>query len=140
VILPIFAWLADLYGRKPMLVGGSAVLTLGAIPFFHLMHSDNAYQIFLGECGFVVGVGMLSAGVAAGNVELMPSAIRCTGLAFAYNASIGLMGGTTPLISAWLIAETANPISPGYWVAAASLVSLFTAVFLVPETRNQSLA
>ncbi|MGI9466212.1 MAG: hypothetical protein ACR2OA_03725 [Rubripirellula sp.] len=92
-------------------VGGSAVLTLGAIPFFHLMHSANAYQIFLGECGFVVGLGMFSAGVAAGNVKLMPSSIRCTGLAFAYNASIGLMGGSTPLISAWLIAETANPIS-----------------------------
>lgn len=140
LILPLFAWLADLYGRKPMLVGGSAVLTLGAIPFFHLMHSTNMYQIFLGECGFVIGVGMLSAGVAAGNVELMPSSIRCTGLAFSYNASIGLMGGTTPLISAWLIAETGNPIAPGYWVAAASLISLFTAAFLVHETRHQSLA
>ena len=26
----------------------SAVLALGAIPFFHLMQSDNAYQMFLG--------------------------------------------------------------------------------------------
>jgi MFS transporter, MHS family, proline/betaine transporter len=140
ILLPIFAWLADLYGRKPMLVGGSLVLTLGAIPFFYLMHSVNTYQIFLGECGFVVGVGMLSGGVAAGNVELMPSSIRCTGLAFSYNASIGLMGGTTPLISAWLIAETGNPISPGFWVAAASLISLVTAVFLVRETKHESLA
>ena len=140
LILPLFAWLADLYGRKPMLVGGSAILTLGAIPFFQLMHSVDTFQIFLGECGFVLGVGMLSAGVAAGNVELMPSSIRCTGLAFSYNASIGLMGGTTPLISAWLIAETGDPISPGYWVAAASLVSLVTAAFLVHETRHQSLA
>lgn len=44
------------------------------------------------------------------------------------------------LISAWLIAETGDPIAPGYWVAAASLVSLVTAAFLVHETRHQSLA
>ena len=139
-LLPCFAWVADVFGRKPMLVGGSTVLTLGAVPFFYLMHSTSAFQIFLGECGFVVGVGMLSAGVAAGNVELMPSSIRCTGLAFSYNASIGLMGGTTPLISAWLIAETTSPISPGVWVAGASLISLVTAIFFVRETRHRSLA
>jgi len=139
-MLPIFAWCADRLGRKPILIAGSAILTLGAIPFFYLMHSTDPMMIFLGECGFVMGVGMLSGGVAAGNVELMPSSIRCTGLAFSYNASIGLMGGTTPLISAWLIAETGNPISPGFWVAAASAVSLITAVFFVRETKSDTLA
>ena len=79
---------------------------------------------------------MLSAVAPAENVELMPSSIRCTGLAYSYHASIGLMGGTTPLISAWLIAETANPISLGHWGAAASLVSLFTVAFLVPKNEE----
>lgn len=34
-----------------------------------------------------------------------------TGLAFAYNASVGWFGGTTPLIAAMLIAQTGDPIS-----------------------------
>ena len=73
-------------------------------------------------------------------MELIPGAIRCTGLAFACNASIGFFGGTTPIISAWLSDTTGNPIAPAYWVTIAGAVSLFTAVFLIPETRDRSLA
>ncbi|MFB3115779.1 MAG: MFS transporter, partial [Nitrospirales bacterium] len=62
-----------------------------------------------------------------------------TGLAFAYNASIGFFGGTTPMISAWLINSTGDPISPAYWVAGAGAVSLLTVLFLIPETRDGSL-
>jgi MHS family proline/betaine transporter-like MFS transporter len=69
----------------------------------------------------------------------MPSAVRCTGLAFAYNAAIGYFGGTTPLIAAWLIAATGNPIMPAFWVAATAAVTLLTAVFLVHETRYRPL-
>jgi MFS transporter, MHS family, proline/betaine transporter len=136
LILPLTAWLSDRYGRKPLLVMGSALLAFGAIPFFHLIHSTDPITIFIGELGFVVGFGILSGGINAANVELMPASVRCTGLAFAYNASIGYFGGTTPLIAAWLITATGNPIMPAYWVAAAATVSLLTAIFLVRETAS----
>jgi len=74
-------------------------------------------------------------GLVAANVELIPAAVQCTGLAFAYNTSIGWFGGTTPMIAAWLIATTGNPIMPAYWVAATAAITLLTAIFLVPETR-----
>jgi MHS family proline/betaine transporter-like MFS transporter len=70
----------------------------------------------------------------------MPKAIRCTGLAFAYNTSIGIFGGTTPLIATLLIEESANPISPAYWVAGTSAITLLTSIFWVKETRFSSLS
>jgi MFS transporter, MHS family, proline/betaine transporter len=139
LILPLAAWLSDRFGRKPLLVSGSALLMVGAVPFFHLIHAPDPTTIFLGEFGFVIGFGILSGGINAANVELMPAAVRCTGLAFAYNASIGYFGGTTPLIAAWLITATGNPIMPAYWVAAAAAVTLLTAILLVRETRFASL-
>lgn len=134
LVLPLAAWLADRVGRKPMLVVGNAILAFGAIPLFHLIHSTEPLTVFLGELGFVVGFGILCGGLNPANVELMPASVRCTGLAFAYNAALGLFGGTTPLIAAWLITATGNPIMPAYWVAAAAAVSLLTALFLVRET------
>ena len=93
----------------------------------------------MGEVGFVLAVALMAGGIVAANVELIPSAVRCTGLAFAYNASIGFFGGTTPLISAWLINSTGDPISPAYWVSGAGAVSLLTALFLIPETKDRVL-
>ena len=138
-LLPASAWLSDRFGRKPLIVLGSALLTFGAIPIFHLLHTTDPVVIFLGELSFVVALAIMAGGLVATNVELMPAAIRCTGLAFAYNASIGFFGGTTPMIVAWLIHTTGDPISPAYWVAAAGLISLLTAVFLIPETRDRTL-
>lgn len=138
-LIPLTSWWSDKIGRKPLMIMGTAILAFGSVPLFHLMHSTDALAIFLGELGFVFAVALVTGGIVAANVELIPRAIRCTGLAFAYNASIGFFGGTTPMISAWLINSTADPVSPAYWVAAAGAVSLLTVLFLIPETKDRSL-
>jgi MHS family proline/betaine transporter-like MFS transporter len=139
LILPITAWLADRVGRRPVVILGTARLAGGAVPFFHLMHHSDPGLVLLGELGFVVAVGILAGGLAAANVELIPAPVRCTGLAFAYNASVGWFGGTTPLIATWLITTTDNPIAPAYWVSLAGTVSLLSAIFLMRETRFQEI-
>jgi MHS family proline/betaine transporter-like MFS transporter len=124
--------LAGLVGN--VIVIGSALVAFGAIPLFHLIHTTDPMTIVVGELGFVLAVGIMSGGINVANVELMPAPVRCTGLAFAYNASIGCFGGTTLLTAA-----TGNPIMPAYWIAAAATVTLVTALFLIPETHHQPL-
>ncbi len=138
IVAPLAAMLADRIGRRPLIIAGAAVIAIGAIPLFVLIHHTDPTIIFLGEIGFVIGVGLLNGGLAGANVELIPPPVRCTGLAFAYNAAIGYFGGTTPLIAAWLIASTGDPIAPAFWVAACGLVTLVTAIFFVRETRDLS--
>ena len=139
ILIPFTSWLSDKIGRKPLMIMGSAILTFAAIPLFHLLHATDPLTIFMGEFGFVLAIALIIGGLVAANVELMPSAIRCTGLAFAYNASIGFFGGTTPMVSAWLISSTGDPISPAYWVAGANAVSLLTVLFLIPESKDMPL-
>ncbi|MCA9500536.1 MAG: MFS transporter [Nitrospira sp.] len=134
VFLPLGAWLSDRIGRKPILIVAGTLLTFGAIPLFHLIHTTHPITILLGELGFALIIGIISGGIVAANVELIPTPVRCTGLAFAYNASIGLFGGTTPLIAAWLISMTGNPIMPAYWIAIGGAVTLLTSIFLIRET------
>ncbi len=139
VFIPIAAWAADKYGRKPMMLLGALMLAFGAIPFFMLIHTTNPLHIFLGQCGFALSIAVYSGGLTAANVELLPSNVRCTGLAFAYNASVGVFGGLTPLIVTWLLAETGDPIAPAYWIAAMSLLSLITVLFFYRESRHVEL-
>ncbi|MEY3785921.1 MAG: Proline/betaine transporter [Pseudomonadota bacterium] len=132
-VLPVSAWMSDRYGRKKILLISTILLVFLSIPLFHLIHSVNEIQILVGEVIFAVVVGMGSGGIVALNVELIPAPVRCTGLAFAYNASMGLFGGTTPLMAAWLINYTGNQIAPAYWVVTTASLSLLTLVFWVKE-------
>lgn len=133
VLLPAAAWISDRLGRKPVLIAGFGLLAAGAIPLFQFMHSTDPFTIFTGEAGFAAIIGLISGGIVATNVELVPAEVRCTGLAFAYNAAVGCFGGSTPLIAAWLINRTGDPIMPAYWIAATATVSLVTLLLFVRE-------
>ena len=139
LLYPIAAWLSDRIGRKPMLISGSALMCFGALSFFDLMHSGDPQLVLRGELGLTIAVALVAGGKNPANVELMPAAVRCTGLAVAFNIAEGYFGGTTPLIATWLISRTGNPMLPGAWVALAGLITLITAVFFTRETAFRPL-
>ena len=140
MLYPISAWLSDRIGRKPMLISGSSLLCFGALPLFRLMHSSDPQQVLWGELGLTLAVALLAGGKNPANVELMPAAVRCTGLAVAFNVAEGYFGGTTPLIATWLIAQTGNPLLPGAWVAFSGLCTLITACVFTRETAFRQLS
>ncbi len=139
LVLPFAALLSDIFGRKKILLIASATLVLCAIPAFHLLHSSQEETIMIGEVLFALIVGMVSGGMAALNVEMIHPSVRCTGLAFSYNASMGLFGGTTPLIATWLISQSGDPIAPAYWLVVANMISLLTLVFSVRAIKYQGI-
>ena len=65
-----------------------------------------------------------------------PTEVRCTGIGVAYNISIGLLGGTAPLIVTYLVARTGDHFAPVYYVMGAAVVSLVSLLGL-PETARQ---
>jgi MHS family proline/betaine transporter-like MFS transporter len=140
LLYPISAWISDRIGRKPMLISGAAILCFGSVPLFALLHSQDPQQVLRGELGLTVAVALLAGGKNPANVELMPAAVRCTGLAVAFNVAEGYFGGTTPLIATWLIAQTGNPLSPGVWVAFSGLCTLITVVVFTRETAFRPLS
>ncbi|MFL0790958.1 MAG: MFS transporter [Prochlorococcus sp.] len=134
LLYPISAWISDRIGRKPMFIVGAGWLLIGSWPIFRLLHSTDPSSIFRGELGLMVAVALLAGAKNAANVELMPAPVRCTGLALAFNAAEGWFGGTTPLVAAWLIAMTGNPMMPALPAMAAALVTLVTVVGFTRET------
>ena len=141
IFMPFMAMLSDKIGRRPFLIIGSGLVTLGAIPFFHMMHHTNPPAwVLAGEFGFAVGYLLLASGLAASSVELMPREIRCTGLGLALNIPTALLGGTAPLIASLLIKWTGNPFSPGWYAAFGAGITLIAAVFLIRETFDKEIS
>jgi MHS family proline/betaine transporter-like MFS transporter len=139
LIMPMAAKFADRQGRRVVLGVGFTALTVLAIPLFYLMSLGVRFLTISCELALAIPIALISGAIAATNVELMPRAVRCTGLAFAYNISVGVLGGMTPMIVTWLIAYSHSPAAPGYWIAATSAVSAITLFFFVHETKNHSL-
>ena len=65
--------------------------------------------------GLVAGHVALALLVAAGSgalpatmAELAPWRVRCTVVAVAHNLAMALLGGTTPLVGAWLVGRSGH--------------------------------
>ena len=66
-------------------------------------------------------------------VECAPPSVRCTAVALGYNSALGVIGGLTPLVAAWLVERTGDEIAPAFLIMAAAAVS-FLSVLQFRET------
>jgi MHS family proline/betaine transporter-like MFS transporter len=141
LLLPLMiamGWAADRFGRKPVMLGATALGFVGALPFFWLMHHADPAIAFLGQLGFVVAVGTFVGTQPAIMVEATPVAVRCTAIALGYNVTLGVVGGLSPLAATWLVNRTGNDYAPAFMIMIAAVFSFF-AVLAFKETHKMSL-
>ena len=116
--------LSDRVGRKPLLVG-SALGTLAlAWPLFWLMHQPVVSLMLMGQLGFAVLIGLFSGGLPAAMVEVLPARVRVSAVSIAYNLSLGVLGGTTPMAATYLLAWSHDALAPAYYLMGAAAISL----------------
>jgi MFS transporter, MHS family, proline/betaine transporter len=130
--------LSDRIGRRPVLLAWAGAQTLLAYPLMALMARGNTGGILAGEIGLALLVAAGCGALPAAMAELAPWRVRCTVVSVGYNLGTALLGGTTPLIGAWLVARSGEPLAPAVYLAAAGGVS-FVAVLLLPRTARHRL-
>lgn len=116
-------YLSDVFGRRWLLAIPGALAVALSWPLFALMHTGDATLIFLGQTGFAVIVGLFSGANPAAMAESVPVRVRCTAVSVGYNLSMGLVGGTTPMVATYLIERTHNDLSPAFMLMAAGALT-----------------
>ncbi len=117
-------WLSDRIGRRRVLFIAAGGLLLFPIPLAMLMYHSDPMLILLGQAGFALFAGLGMGVNPVTLVEITPSRVRNTVISLSYNITLGLFGGTTPVIAAWLVRETKSPISPEYYIMIAAALAL----------------
>ena len=122
--------LSDRIGRRPVLVAWAAALTVLAYPLMALMARGQTAGIMAGQIGLGLLVAAGSGALPATMAELAPWRVRCTVVSVAHNLAMALLGGTTPLVGAYLVSRTGAPLAPAVYLAAAGAISLVAALML----------
>jgi MHS family proline/betaine transporter-like MFS transporter len=134
--VPAAGWASDRFGRRPVLALAGGVLTLLVYPCMALMATGRTGAILLGQGILAVLIGSVLGILPVTMAELAPWRVRCSVLSVAYNISLAVLGGTTPMVAAWLVARTQLPLTPAIYVALASALTFVSALFLPGAARH----
>lgn len=121
---------SDRWGRRPVFMAGSVALIALSAPAFLLIRQGGVLLPAVG-CA-VLGLLLASfAGTSAATLPaLFPTRIRYGALSIAFNISVSLFGGTTPLVASALVNATGDAMIPAYYLMLAGAVGCVSTVFL----------
>ncbi|MBV8924463.1 MAG: MFS transporter [Bradyrhizobium sp.] len=127
-------WLADRFGRKPVLIWPQLLTLLATYPtFLWIVHAPAAMSLLLGF-GVLSLIGSVPfTAFYATFTEALPQSIRGGVFATVYAVAIASFGGTAQLVVTWLLHVSGNPLAPAWYLLLAAAVGL-VAMSLMPET------
>lgn len=129
-VMPFGGAFTDRYGRKPFLLVVGILATLAMFWFFKSAPTATPTSFFFPLMAVAILFGLYASSTYALMSELLPTRIRSTGIAVAYNIPVAVFGGSAPLISTWLIKLTGDITSPWYFYIGTGVVSLIALVVL----------
>ncbi|MDB5475381.1 MAG: transporter [Phenylobacterium sp.] len=139
VLMPVFSWLSDRIGRRPIYALGAAGMAVWSFAFFRLLDTGITPLVLLAVIGGLVCHGAMYGPQAAFIAELFPTRFRYSGASFAYQATSVLAGSLAPIIAVALWKQTHSSLPISIYVALACAVSVIAAL-MARETKGKSWA
>jgi metabolite-proton symporter len=137
--MPVFSWLSDKIGRRPVYAIGAGGMALWAFAFFKMLDTGMTPLILLAVIVGLVCHGAMYGPQAAFIAELFPTRFRYSGASFAYQATSIVAGSLAPIIAIALFRQSHSALPISIYVGAACAVS-FIAALMARETKGKSWA
>jgi MFS family permease len=128
--LPIMGALSDRVGRRPLLLGCTALMLITAYPaMLWLVREPSFARLLTVELWLSFIYGSYNGAMVVFLTEIMPVEVRTSGFALAYSLATAIFGGFTPALSTYLIHISGNRAIPGLWLSFAAACGLAATLF-----------
>jgi MHS family citrate/tricarballylate:H+ symporter-like MFS transporter len=126
---PVGGAVSDRLGRKPVLLTIACLSLVTAYPALHWLVAAPTFGKMLAvEMMFSFYFGVYSGTMLGALVEVVPQHVRTTCFSLAFALAAGLFGTFTPFAATWLINQTGDKASPGFWLMCAAVLGIFAAL------------
>ena len=137
--MPLWGWLSDKIGRRPVYGFGAAGLIVWAFAFYPLLETKSPALIVLAMAVGVTVHSAMNGPQGAFIAELFPTRIRYSGASLCYQVTTIVGGSWAPLISLALFKHYHSSLPISIYLAGSCVVS-FVAVLLAKETKGLTFA
>ncbi|MFC5266067.1 MFS transporter [Kribbella qitaiheensis] len=133
VAAPLWGMLSDRVGRRPLLVAGTLLLCLLAVPVYELVVQGSILRLLVADLaiGILLGTLVISAHIA----ERFPVTVRASGIALTYGLATALIGGTAPVVAS-LLAQHGFSLGIPLYLLGLSAAGLIAALHAPPAVAS----
>lgn len=137
-IQPLFGYLSDRIGRKPLLIGFGILGSVFTVPLLtglsHATSEGEAFVFLILPLLMVSGYTSINAVVKA---ELFPAEIRALGVGLPYAVAVAVFGGTAEYIALWF--KQSGHESWYYWYVTGCVALSLLVYLVMRDTKKTSL-
>jgi MHS family alpha-ketoglutarate permease-like MFS transporter len=124
-VQPLFGWISDKAGRKPLLIAFGVLGTLATVPIMTTLSDTKDVAMALGLVTLALVIQSCYTSISGlFKAEMFPTEIRALGVGLPYAIGVSVVGGTGPFVA--LLFKQEGHESFFYWY-----VTFFIAIFLI---------
>jgi MFS transporter, MHS family, shikimate and dehydroshikimate transport protein len=140
ISLPLFGWLADKIGRRPLYILGALFTILFAFPLFWMLETKSVALVTLAVMiAMNFGHGMMFGPESAYFPELFGARVRYSGASFGFQVSAALGGGFAPIIATALVGYFGGTSGVSIMMIGLAVITLIAAL-VARETKGEVLS